>query len=257
MSPTAQPATELELQPQPALARDYDAPMTPWVDGTFMSRLSPPAQRALSSRGRRTEFPAGVTLLRQGDQDMDVLLLENVRASPRACVKITVTSEAGDESLLGLRTGGDVVGELASVRRAPRSATVTTTTDTAVRRFTPGAFDAFLSEWPEAQRALVAMLGDRLDWANRQRHEFTQYSVSVRLARVIVDTAERFGHPTNYGLATGILLSQREWGQLIGAAEEAVRPAMRHLRRQAMIETGRRRLVITNRELLWRHGRIT
>jgi len=222
-----------------------------------MGRLSPTAQHELSSRGRRTEFPLGVTLLRQGDRDMDVLLLENVRAGPRACVKITVTSETGDESLLGLRTSGDVVGELASVRHAPRSATVTTATATAVRRFTSAAFKAFRLTWPEAQDALAATLGDRLTWSNNQRHEFMQYTVSVRLARVIAATAERFGSETHHGLDIGIPLSQREWGQLIGATEEAVRQAMRHLRRQAMIENGRRQLVITNRQLLRQYSSIT
>ncbi|WP_410643360.1 Crp/Fnr family transcriptional regulator [Amycolatopsis sp. lyj-346] len=224
--------------------------MTQWADGTFMNRLSLPAQSALSSRGGWTEYPAGITLLRQGDWDTDVLLLENARSSPRACVKVVVTSEAGDESLLGLRTSGDVIGELASICGAPRTATVTTCTATAVRKFTRGSFDQFLAEWPEAQRELMVMLASRLNWANRCRHEFTQYPVLVRLARMIADVADRFGHATGQGRAVGIQLSQREWGQLIGASEETVRQAMRRLRDHALIENSYRRIVITDVELL-------
>lgn len=201
-----------------------------WVPGTFVSRLDSDTREELMSLGRRLEFPAGTVLLRQGSLQTTVLVLTTARSSDLACVKIVLTAEDGHESLLGIRTSGDLIGDMAALSEQPRTATAKTCRPTAVQKIGHGEFTAFLKRRPDAEVGVKRMLVDRLSQADRQRQEFIRYDGPTRLARMMVELADRFGRAGEHGLVVGVELSQREWGHLIGAGEESVRRAMRRLR---------------------------
>jgi CRP-like cAMP-binding protein len=72
--------------------------------------------RAIASRADEIDVPAGFRLTQEGDRGREVVLVASGAA--------TVTRD-GEE--IATVAGGDIVGELALVSYAPRSATVTTT----------------------------------------------------------------------------------------------------------------------------------
>lgn len=208
-----------------------------WAPGTFVSGLDADSRAELMSLGRFVEYPAGVVLLRQGALQSHVLVLTTARSSDLACVKIVMYGPDGYESLLGIRTSGDLIGEMAALSEGPRRATALTCRPTAVQKISRCEFLAFLKNRPDADAGLKKMLVDRLSEADQQRQEFISHDVPTRLARMIVELADRFGRGGEHGLAVGVELSQREWGQLIGAGEESVRRAMRRLRGLKLITT--------------------
>ena len=57
---------------------------------------------------------------------------------------------------------GDFFGELALISGAPRSATVTTETDTTVMVLDPRRFDVVMDEEPRVAKAIMATMADRL-----------------------------------------------------------------------------------------------
>ncbi|MGW6928608.1 Crp/Fnr family transcriptional regulator [Lentzea sp. NPDC054927] len=209
-----------------------------WAPGTFVSRLDAGTRQELMSLGRRLEFPAGTVLLRQGALQTTVLVLTTARSSELACVKIVMTAEDGHESLLGIRTSGDLIGDMAALSEEPRTATALACKPTAVQKLSRDEFIAFLERRPHAEAGIRRMLVDRLSQADQQRQDYIRYDGPTRLARMIVELADRFGHGTEHGLAVGVDLSQREWGQLIGAREDSVRRAMRQLRDLKLIING-------------------
>ena len=72
--------------------------------------------RAIASRADEIDVPAGFRLTQEGDRGREVVLVASGAA--------TVTRDGEEIATVG---GGDIVGELALVTYAPRSATVTTT----------------------------------------------------------------------------------------------------------------------------------
>lgn len=217
-----------------------------WASNTLMARLGERTRQDLLSLSAPREHSAGTVLIRQGDRSSDVYLLRSIRPQASACVKVTSMLENGDECLLGISVSGDVVGELATLRGAPRSATVTTCTSALIHRIPQRAFMQFLERHSDAWREISYMIADRLDWANRRRLDFASYDVPVRLARVMVELVDRHGYQSPDGYELGVWISQAELGKLISAKEDAVRKAMRRLKAEELVVARYRRVVITD-----------
>ncbi len=216
-----------------------------WPAGTLMARLDPDARQALLGLRPAQSCEPGVTLIHQGDPDhTDVFLIRSTRVRTPACAKVTASLDNGAETLLGIRVSGDIVGELAVLRHAPRSATVTTCTRALFHRIPPDVFMEFLSHHPPVWEAVSRMIADQLDWANRRRLDIAGHSVSARLAHVLVELVERHGHPTPEGHDIGVTLSHLELGRLICAGEDAVGKAIRTLRRAGLVHGRYRRVTI-------------
>ncbi|WP_067469561.1 Crp/Fnr family transcriptional regulator [Nocardia amamiensis] len=211
-----------------------------------MDQLSESSQRDLLALSRPVSVNAGKILIQQGEVRKHVCLLRSQDVGASACVKITATSRNGNESLLGIRVGGDVVGELAALRNVQRSATVTTCSTTIVHNIPHGRFLDFLNSHNEGWEALCRMIAGRLDWANRRRLDFAGYDVSQRLARVLLELAERHGHESDSGYEIGVRLSQTEMGMLIGAKEDAISLAMRRLRDENLVAPAYRRVTLVD-----------
>ncbi|MFE0156358.1 Crp/Fnr family transcriptional regulator [Nonomuraea sp. NPDC059007] len=216
-----------------------------WPSGTLMAALDEETRDALVTLGDLQVHGPGVVLLRQGDTQADhVLLLRSTRRGTSACVKVTATLGNGVDTMLGIRVSGDLVGEMAVMRSIPRSATVTTCTQTAVYRIWAGRFQAFLEQRPAMWAALTTMIANRLDWANQRRLDFTGYEVYERVVRVLAELAARHGVQAEEGLDVGVSLSHEEIGQLVGAREAAASKALRTLKSRGLIEIGYRRVVV-------------
>lgn len=218
-----------------------------WPSGTLMSALDGTERNELFGLGEPQPHEAGTILIRQGDPRRDhVLLLRSVRSTSPACAKITAILDNGAEALLGIRVSGDLVGEMATLRKMDRSATVTACTPLMAFRIPSDVFFAYLNGHPHLWHALASMIAERLEWANQRRLEFGAFEVPVRLARVLCDLAVRHGFAVEGGTDPGIRLSQPELGRLIGAKEAAVNNAVRLLKQNGLLLTDYRKIVITD-----------
>jgi CRP-like cAMP-binding protein len=211
-----------------------------------MAELAEDARRDLLKLGHRRVCQADTVLIRQGDVGTHVFLIASAVRRVPGCAKITFTLENGTESLLGIRISGDIVGELAALRREPRSATVTITTPTVVYTIPWPAFAGFLRQHQDAWPALSRMISYRLDWANRRRVEVAGYSVLTRLARLLVELVDRHGSIGPDGYDLGVRLSQAELGKLIGAKQDAVGKAVSTLRKACVLKTRYRTIMVTD-----------
>jgi CRP/FNR family transcriptional regulator, cyclic AMP receptor protein len=103
-------------------------------------------------------------------------------------------------------------------------------------------------------RALLSVLAARLREADRQRAEYAGYDVLGRVARRLVEPAERFGRPGPEGLEITLAISQQELAGWTGASREATSKALTTLRSLGWVETRRRRLVVRDLEALRSHA---
>jgi CRP/FNR family transcriptional regulator, cyclic AMP receptor protein len=215
-----------------------------WPDGTFLALLSQPARQELLGLGVIWNFPANHLLLRQGDPGGSVWLLLD------ALVKVTASVENGSRTLLAIRVSGDVIGEMAVVDRAKRSADVTTCGRAVACHVKGALFLDFLRRDTGASLALSQLAIRRLRWANQRRLDFAGYETSVCLARVLLTLADRHGRSCREGLEIGVPLTQSELGGLVGAKEGTVQKALRELSARGLVQPGHRRVIITDAEAL-------
>jgi CRP-like cAMP-binding protein len=97
---------------------------------------------------------------------------------------------------------------------------------------------------------LMRELTRRLRDADRKRIEFGAYDTTGRVAARLVELAERFGERTEEGLRISLPLSQDELAGWTGSSREAVTKALRTLREEGWIQTGRLHVVIHDLEAL-------
>jgi CRP-like cAMP-binding protein len=211
-----------------------------------MSRLDACTAEDLLNLAAGRQHAPGTVLIRAGAPGAHVYLLEPMRRTQSACVKVTAAAESGIETMLGIRAAGDIVGEMAVLGMTKRSATVTVCSPLIAHAIPADTFMAFLSRRPRAWSAITLMISQRLEWSNRRRVDYAGHDSAVQFARVIADIVELYKRPgTPDGRAElGVSLTQPELASLIGASKESAAKAIRKLREGGLISTQYRRIVV-------------
>jgi NTE family protein len=108
----------------------------------------------LSGQVRELSVPAGEWILREGEAADSLFIIRSGR--------VDVVDEQPPETLIrGLRRG-EVLGELALLRRAPRSASARARRDTELLELTREAFEALIQGAPDFALGLVRTIGAQL-----------------------------------------------------------------------------------------------
>lgn len=206
--------------------------------GSFLAGLPTSARAPMLALGTVRDYAPGSILLREGERTSHVLVLL------KGLGKVTATSPEGHTSLLSIRTAGDLVGELASMDNEPRIATVTAVGQVRARVVGQPEFLRYLTAHPDVALAVSGSVGAKLRWATRRRIDFGAHEVHVRVARVLVELTTTYGSDEG---DVGVPLTQPELAALVGAAEPTVHRALSHLRREGVVVTGYRRVVVRDR----------
>ncbi|MFF7181198.1 cyclic nucleotide-binding domain-containing protein [Streptomyces sp. NPDC008121] len=221
-----------------------------WPTGSFLGALPEAVRADLLNIGTRCRYVPEEILMHEGERSRHVVLLRS------GFVKVTARLANGHEALLAIRVGGDIVGEMAAMDDAPRSATVTACGDIAASIVRESDLRLFLDTRPQAALAIAGIVTQRLRWANRRRVEFGGFPVKVRLARVLAELAASYGHRVPRGLVIGVDLTQPELAALTGSAEVTIHKALAELRRDDLITTGYRRTTVLDLDRLRRVARM-
>ncbi|MGP4112120.1 Crp/Fnr family transcriptional regulator [Streptomyces sp. 4N509B] len=209
-----------------------------WPARSFLGSLSLPLRTELLRLGVPSEYRGEEALIREGDCSTHVVLLRT------GVTKVTAHLDNGNEVLLAIRVGGDLVGEMAAMDAAPRSATVSACGVVEAIVIENDDLQRFLQMYPEVARSIASMMAERLRWANRRRLEFSGYPVKVRLARVLAELAATHGHQVRQSVVIGVTLSQPELAALTGSAGHTIQKALRELREAGLLTTNARRISV-------------
>jgi len=147
-----------------------------------------------------------------------------------------------------VRGPGALLGELSAVDGAPRSASVAALEPVVALVVPIAAFVDYLRSHGDAAIALLQLVTARLRDADRKRVESAAYDIPGRVARRLLELAERFGEPDGQGVRIGVALSQDELAGWVGASREAVAKALRVLRDRGFVTTGRRTMTVLDLE---------
>lgn len=215
-----------------------------WPAGSLLAAIPEPDRDAFLHAGRFREFQTGQALVFEGDRSTYVHLVVD------GFVKVTCAAGGGKTALLAIRAGGDLIGELAGLDDEPRSATVTATGAAVTSYMTQSQFRAFLDAHPATSRAVSTTIAAKLRSATRRRIDFSGLDVRTRLARVLIELADRYGVPTKTGTGIDVYATQSELAGMIGASEVAVNRRLSELRAEGIVDTGHGRITIIDVKLL-------
>jgi CRP-like cAMP-binding protein len=204
----------------------------------FVAQLDPADREELMARGRRRRWPGGASLFLEGERSATVLVITSGR------VKVFSLTTHGEEILLAVRGPGSLLGELSAIDGAPRGASVAALEPVEAVVVPVAAFVDFLRTHAAAAVVLLQLVAGRLRDSDRKRVEFAAFDIAARVARRLLELAERFGEPDEHGVRITVALSQDELAGWVGASREAVAKALRVLRDRGLVTTGRRTMTV-------------
>jgi CRP-like cAMP-binding protein len=198
----------------------------------------------LVSRGAKRHFRRGAFLLTEGEISDHVVVILTGRA------KVSSVTHDGREVVLAVRGPGDLLGDLSALDGGVRSASVSALEPVEALVIPSERFEGFLEAHPRLAILLLQTLSRRLRDSDRKRIEFGAYDTPGRVARRIIELADRYGESDPRGVRISLSLTQDELAGWTGASREAVSKALRHFRDRGWIETGRRSIVVLNIDAL-------
>ena len=170
-------------------------------------------------------------------------------------VKLGQTSPDGRESLLAVLGPGEVFGELSLFDPGPRTATATAVTDTVVVGLGHADLRPWLTGRPEVAESLLPALAQRLRRTNEALADLVFSDVPGRVAKQLLDLADKFGQPGPDGVLVHHDLTQEELAQLVGASRETVNKALADFTQRGWVEVDQRQVLLIDMERLARRAR--
>ena len=155
---------------------------------------------------------------RDGDRSDQVYVVDEGR------VKIVRTHVSGSETIVGIRTPGDVFGELSAIERDRRRTTSAIAIEPArVHAIAAATIRDRLASDAGFARAFAAGTTRRLTEAERELTELAGKSVPGRLVDALGRLASMYGEENGDGtLRIGINLTHRDLADLIGTSRETL-----------------------------------
>jgi CRP/FNR family transcriptional regulator, cyclic AMP receptor protein len=155
--------------------------------------------------------------------------------------------------LLTIMGRSDMFGELSNLDPAPRTSSATTITDLRTVSMDRDAWRARIVDRPEIAGQMLRVLGRRLRRTNSNLADLTFTGGPGRVAKQLLQLAQRFGNQDDGALRVTHDLTQAEIAQLVGASRETVNKALGDFAHRGWIHG--KSVLICDCENLARRGR--
>lgn len=216
--------------------------------GGFLGFLSSEERTDLERRGRPRHYRRNMSVFTEGDTSGRVVVITSGR------VKASYFTEDGKEALLAIREPGDLLGEFSALDGEPHSTSAIALEPVDALVMSAEDFKSFLTDNPRVSLYLLRSLTRRLRDADTKRVEFLAYDSVGRVARRLVELADRFGETSDGETQIAVKLTQEELAGWAGCSREAASKALQSLRARGWIETRRRGVTILDLAALERRA---
>jgi CRP/FNR family transcriptional regulator, cyclic AMP receptor protein len=196
---------------------------------------------AIVVRARMRQFAAGEPIFLMGSPGGSMMAVLS------GTVRISIPSHEGREIVLAVLQPGEVFGEIALLDGKERTADAHAAMACALAVLERRDVLEFLERQPNAWPRVVEVLCDRLRATDRQMAEVAMQQLPVRLAKVLLRMSyvEALSRP-----ADRVKVSQRELGNIVGAARESVNKCLNEWQRSGWVCIERTSITISDRSTL-------
>jgi CRP/FNR family cyclic AMP-dependent transcriptional regulator len=175
---------------------------------------------ALTKQLQPVDFPRGHTVFAEGEPGDRLYIIVSGK------VKIGRRSPDGRDNLLSIMGPSDMFGELSIFDPGPRASSATTITEVHAVSMDRDGVRASIADRPEIAEKLLRLLARRLRRTNNNLADLIFADVSGRVAKQLLQLAQRFGTQEGDALRVEHDLTQEEIAQLVGASRETVNKAL-------------------------------
>ena len=170
-------------------------------------------------------------------------------------MKLTRAAADGRENLLSVVGPGEMFGELSLFDPRPRTSSASAVTDASLASLKHEALIPWLRERPDVSLHMLRQLARRLRRANDVNADLVFTDVPGRVAKNLLDLADRFGNQETDGLHVHHDLTQEELAQLVGASRETVNKALADFAARGWLQISARSVLILDPERLRKRAR--
>ncbi len=215
----------------------------------LFAALDDEAQQALLGQMNSSRLERGDILFREGDQGDTLYVIGEGK------VKLGRTSADGRENLIAILGPGEMFGELSLFDPGPRTMTATAVAETQLMGLGNESLTMLLTGRPEVAKSLLAALAARLRRTNEHLADLVFTDVPGRVAKALLDLANRFGRPVEDGIMVAHDLTQEELAQLVGASRETVNKALADFATRGWLKLEARAVLLLDVDRLKRRAR--
>jgi len=195
--------------------------------------LDDEAARALRHQMAEMKLSRGEHLFMEGDDGDALYVVIDGK------MKLTRAASDGRENLLSVIGPGEMFGELSLFDPRPRTSSASAVTDATLAALKHEALTPWLREQPEVSLHMLRALAQRLRRANDVTADLVFTDVPGRVAKNLLDLAERFGNHA----------------QLVGASRETVNKALADFAARGWLQISARSVLILDAERLRKRAR--
>jgi CRP-like cAMP-binding protein len=211
--------------------------------------VDPESVEALADEFETVDAPRGTVLFNEGEPGESLFVVLSGK------VKLGRRSADGRENLVAIMGPADEFGELSLFDPGPRTATATAVTDARLARLPKAALQKWVMERPQIGMQLLRVVSRRLRRSNTMLADLIFVDVPGRVAKQLLQLAQRFGSIEGGQLRVTHDLTQEELAQLVGASRETVNKALADFASRGWLRLEGKSVVILDRERLARRAR--
>lgn len=215
----------------------------------LFAALDDDAGAALRGAMKREHFTRGDVVFDEGDQG------DKLYAVIEGKIKIARTAADGRESLQTVVGPGEMFGELSLFDPRPRTAGAVAITDSVLASLAHDALRPWITQHSDVAVQLLQALVQRLRRTNDVMADLVFSDVPSRVAKTLLNLAERFGQSSSEGIHVAHDLTQEELAQLVGASRETVNKALADFSGRGWIRIESRAVVIKDIDGLSRRAK--
>lgn len=172
-----------------------------------------------------------------GDEDDAMYLIESGQ------VKLSMSSASGKDCLLAIYTDGEVFGESCFNGHERRIENAIAMQQSVVRRIPRRSFLAAV-ERVDANAALLLHLSSRLTERETAVFDLVTMPSERRLAKVLLEVAQRLGVPDGEYLRLDQRISHEELSQIVGTTRPRITAFLKKFRTLGLIDRDRRAIKV-------------
>lgn len=204
----------------------------------FFRGLEPSQLSEINRLFRPFGFEAGETIYFSGQRAERLFVVAHGK------VKLLRHTASGQDVLLAILGSGEMFGSLASLGDAAYTDEAEAQTPSCVLGIEARDFQSLVERYPSVALAVVTILAERLHEAHDTISQLSAMPVEARVAAALLKLAEKLGTPHEGGWLIQSPLSREDLASLTGSTTESVSRVVSKLRREGVIDSGRRWVAI-------------
>jgi CRP/FNR family transcriptional regulator, cyclic AMP receptor protein len=212
----------------------------------LLGRLSGSEIDSLLAYARVERFAAGREIFAKGSPG------NAMYAVLRGTLRMSAPGATGKEIVLNIIGPGEVFGEIALLDGLERTADAIAMSECELLVLDRRDVMPVLEKRADICMMLLKILCERLRRTSEQVEDLLFRHLEGRIAKALLQLADRIGRKSARGVAVDLHVSQQELGNIVGGSRESVNKQLQVWQKQGLLSLGKGSIVIRDRAALER-----